>query len=216
ATVGFASAVGDSFRIINNDGSEGVGGTFSGLPEGSVFTPTGAPAGDYYQITYVGGTGNDVVITHIQAPILAPPSDQQSVEGAVATIDLGSFIDADGRPWAVDVDWGDGTPHTTFMTNSAGSLGQQTHVYADEGLMTVAVTVTDSTNLSAVASFSVDVLDIAPTVAADNSAVSAAEDGAATNSGTFSDYDDAVTITVSSGTITQSGTQSGTWSWSGR
>src|SRR5207248_5772710 len=31
---------------------------------------------------------------------------------------------------------------------------------------------------------------------------------------TFADYDEAVTITASQGTISQSGSQSGTWSWS--
>src|SRR5439155_18394171 len=39
--------------------------------------------------------------------------------------------------------------------------------------------------------------------------------GSASNTGTFSDYDDAVTISVSGGgTVSQSGSQSGTWSWS--
>src|SRR5262249_49830885 len=34
-TSGFTPAVGDSFTIINNDGTDSVVGTFAGLPEGS-------------------------------------------------------------------------------------------------------------------------------------------------------------------------------------
>src|SRR5439155_20564782 len=44
--------------------------------------------------------------------------------------------------------------------------------------------------------------------------ISVAETGTAVAAGTFADYDDAVTITASQGTVTQAGGQSGTWSWS--
>ena len=48
-----------SFIIVDNDGSDPVTGTFAGLPEGATFA-----AGAYsFQITYSGGTGNDVVLT---------------------------------------------------------------------------------------------------------------------------------------------------------
>ncbi len=215
ASLGFASAVGDSFTIINNDGTDAVSGIFSGLPEGTVFTPSGAPAGQYYQITYAGGTGNDVIITHIQAPAVTPPADQGATEGVSAAISLGSFSDPDGSPWTVDVNWGDGSPDAIFVSASSGSIGQRNHTYTQEGGKTVIVTVTDSANLSGSASFSVNVVDAAPTVAAASGAVSAAENAAAMNSGTFGDYDDTVTINASSGSVTQSGSQSGSWTWSG-
>jgi len=52
------------------------------------------------------------------------------------------------------------------------------------------------------------------TVAADHPDVTVTEGTAAANTGTFSDPDgDPVAITASSGTITKSGTDSGTWSW---
>jgi hypothetical protein len=55
----------------------------------------------------------------------------------------------------------------------------------------------------------------APVLAADNAAVSVNEGTKPTNTGTFSDADgDTVTITASAGAVTQSGTTSGTWSWS--
>jgi PKD repeat protein len=54
----------------------------------------------------------------------------------------------------------------------------------------------------------------APVVAADSSTVSASEGTAPVNTGTFSDPDgDTVTLAASSGAVTQTGTSSGTWSW---
>jgi hypothetical protein len=51
-------AIGTSFEIINNQGAGAVSGTFAGLPEGATFT-VGTMT---FEISYVGGTGNDVVI----------------------------------------------------------------------------------------------------------------------------------------------------------
>ena len=53
-----------------------------------------------------------------------------------------------------------------------------------------------------------------PAVAADHPAVTVNEGSPATNSGTFSDPDgNSVALSASSGTLTKSGTSSGTWSW---
>jgi autotransporter-associated beta strand protein len=59
---GFVPQQGDRFVIINNDGTDRVIGTFTGLPEGAIlpnFLNSGRPA----RISYAGGTGNDVVIS---------------------------------------------------------------------------------------------------------------------------------------------------------
>jgi autotransporter-associated beta strand protein len=60
-TIGFTPTVGESFTLINNDGTDAVVGTFNGLAEGATFTVSGVK----FQITYAGGDGNDVVITRI-------------------------------------------------------------------------------------------------------------------------------------------------------
>jgi Ca2+-binding RTX toxin-like protein len=57
----FASTAGNTYRIIDNDGLDAVIGTFSGLAEGAAF----AIGGNTFQISYAGGTGNDVVITDV-------------------------------------------------------------------------------------------------------------------------------------------------------
>jgi hypothetical protein len=53
--------------IINNDGTDPVVGTFSGLPEGSTINRR---RGTKFRISYVGGTGNDVTLTRVNfAPV---------------------------------------------------------------------------------------------------------------------------------------------------
>jgi autotransporter-associated beta strand protein len=52
-------SIGQQFTILNHNGTGPITGTFNGFPEGSLFT-----AGAYkFRISYVGGTGNDVVLT---------------------------------------------------------------------------------------------------------------------------------------------------------
>jgi autotransporter-associated beta strand protein len=57
--LGFIPPVGASFTIIKNNGSSAISGTFSGLAQGATFMRNGMT----FQISYVGGSGHDVVIT---------------------------------------------------------------------------------------------------------------------------------------------------------
>ncbi len=60
-TLGYSPAVGDSFTIIDNDGTDPVVGAFNGLSEGGLFSI----GTDFFNITYEGGSGNDVVLTKV-------------------------------------------------------------------------------------------------------------------------------------------------------
>jgi hypothetical protein len=64
--LGFTPSAGQTFTIIANDLSDAVVGTFSGLPEGGIFT---AGAGRF-RVSYVGGSGNDVTLTAIAPPTI--------------------------------------------------------------------------------------------------------------------------------------------------
>jgi autotransporter-associated beta strand protein len=66
--VASAPAVGDAFAIVQNTSSRAVNGRFKDLPEGAVFDAGGA----FFAITYVGGDGNDVVLTTTVAPASEP------------------------------------------------------------------------------------------------------------------------------------------------
>ncbi len=80
----FTANPGDQFRIIDNTSSSAVNGTFAGLPEGAKFTANGQG----FQISYVGGTGNDVVLT-----ALATPANDLAVSGDGKSA---IFTDGDG------------------------------------------------------------------------------------------------------------------------
>jgi autotransporter-associated beta strand protein len=67
-TLNFASADNDQFTIINNDGADAVIGTFTGLPQGAELYI----GSEQFQISYTGGTGNDVVLTRLVTP--PPPT----------------------------------------------------------------------------------------------------------------------------------------------
>ena len=80
---------------------------------------------------------------------------------------------------------------------------------------TVTVTATDSEGEQSSVDFQLNVNNVAPSVSADDDPVSVVEGDTATNTGSFSDPgDDTVAITASIGTISQVGSNSGTWSWS--
>jgi fibronectin-binding autotransporter adhesin len=64
ASLNYASAVGDQFTIINNDGSDAVIGTFTGLPQGKKLYV----GKELFQISYTGGSGNDVVLSRLVTP----------------------------------------------------------------------------------------------------------------------------------------------------
>ena len=122
---------------------------------------------------------------------------------------------------------GDG--HTVTLTAAAGPNGQiiadtahggfdvqLSYTYAQElAGQTFGVSVTDQTSTTAQMTSSFSVLDAPPAVTADQTTITAVENTMVLNTGTFSDFDDPVTITASTGTVTQTGSQQGTWSWSG-
>ncbi|MGD9721333.1 MAG: beta strand repeat-containing protein [Pirellulales bacterium] len=59
----YVSSNGQQFTIVNNDGTDAVVGTFTGLAQGATVTV----GSDAYTIDYSGGTGNDVVLTQVSA-----------------------------------------------------------------------------------------------------------------------------------------------------
>jgi hypothetical protein len=62
----FKPAAGQSYTIIDNDGSDAVQGTFKDLAEGATFEVDGY----VLQISYTGGDGNDVVLTVKNVPAI--------------------------------------------------------------------------------------------------------------------------------------------------
>jgi fibronectin-binding autotransporter adhesin len=66
----YAPAVGASYTILNNDAADAITGTFAGKAEGSTFVLDGYT----YKISYIGGDGNDVVLTVTGVPAVVAPA----------------------------------------------------------------------------------------------------------------------------------------------
>jgi autotransporter-associated beta strand protein len=64
------------YTLIANDGIDAVVGTFAGLPEGKIFTANG----QRWQISYVGGDGNDVTLRAL------PPGNRLAVGAGTAAV----------------------------------------------------------------------------------------------------------------------------------
>jgi len=108
------------------------------------------------------------------APAVTAPANQITTEGENHSFTLGSFSDAAGdSPWNVSVNWGDGSPATTFQLAAAGIIPAQSHTYANgPNTYTVSVSVTDKNggvgSSSGTANFQVSVSNIAPVAALSN------------------------------------------------
>ncbi len=119
-----------------------------------------------------------VVTVNNVAPTLAVVGDQTVDEGATLSLtDLGTFTDPGFGPtetFTYTINWGDGTYVDGGLAtiDMAGGAGQETigsfdgsHVYADNGVYTVEVTVYDDDGGSDVKTFVVTVNNVAPTLA---------------------------------------------------
>jgi hypothetical protein len=156
-------------RFTDSSGNVSYGRTFNwsstGVATGAtpVSTEFVLPSGhsslsDFDSFVVVANGIPSLPVPSRASPNVAGPGDQNGVEGEADTFNLGSFIDPDGSPWQVQVNWGDGVIQI-FNKGSDGSLGTQVHTYAEEGSYTATVTVTDSTSLSGSANFHVSVSD---------------------------------------------------------
>ena len=110
---GFTPTANEQLTIISNTGNTTISGTFANLPEGAVTTVGGEP----FRISYVGGAGHDVVLTHLLASsITLNTSPSAPVAGQSVT--LTATVTATG---------GTGTPTGTVQFfNGTTSLGTGT------------------------------------------------------------------------------------------
>src|SRR5205807_1349374 len=68
------------------------------------------------------GTGTLHVTVQNLPPGFVGQANQSASRGATASVGLGSFGDgASDGPWVVDVNWGDGSAHTTWSQSVTGS-----------------------------------------------------------------------------------------------
>jgi hypothetical protein len=66
--LGFAPSLGDSFIIVDNDSTDPITTAFFGLEEGASLTEFFGGQAFLFEITYAGGTGNDIVLNAVPIP----------------------------------------------------------------------------------------------------------------------------------------------------
>ncbi|VTR94757.1 cell surface protein : Internalin, putative OS=Chondromyces apiculatus DSM 436 GN=CAP_1014 PE=4 SV=1: Autotrns_rpt: Autotrns_rpt: Autotrns_rpt: Calx-beta: VCBS: VCBS [Gemmata massiliana] len=134
--LGFAPSGGTNFVIINNTSGSPITGTFNGLPEGATITIGGV----LFTISYVGGTGNDVVLT-IPLPRTVSIGDVTASEGADG---LTTFVFTVRLSGPVVV------PVTVPYTTVGGTATAGTDFVSTTGTLTFAPGVTELTILVSV------------------------------------------------------------------
>lgn len=152
---GYVPQGGDVFTLIDNDGVDAITGTLAGLPEGATLTFNGV----LLQISYLGGDGNDLVLTVNTPPLVAANNATITVgEGATAS-NSGTFSDAQGNATVtLTASVGTVTPN-----NGAGawSWSFNTSDGPDES-QTVTITANDGVNLAVTTTFTLTVTNVPP------------------------------------------------------
>ena len=156
----------------------------------------------------INATTFDLIVDNV-APTM-------NVANATVTVDEGATATNSGTVSDIGVD-------TVSLTASRGDVldnGDGTWSWSfgtldgpdDSGAITV--TATDSDGAQSTVQFSLDVNNVAPTIAVDGASVTVTEGSTATYTGTYADAGpaDAITLSSSVGAIVDNG--DGTWSWS--
>jgi len=91
---GFSIKANDTFKIIDNQTTSKVTGTFKDLPEGATFKISDG----VFKISYIGGDGNDVVLTVVTVPTVANTgfklltSSPLAILAATLAITAGAYV----------------------------------------------------------------------------------------------------------------------------
>ncbi|MBI4197851.1 MAG: PKD domain-containing protein, partial [Chloroflexi bacterium] len=115
-----------------------------------------------------GGAGADTALVTVKnlPPTVDAGPDLGGVEGSPVSLSGATFTD----PGVLDthtaaINWGDGVT-TPGAVNDAAHTVSASHVYADNGVYTVTVTVTDNGGVSGADSLTVKIANVAPVVSA--------------------------------------------------
>ena len=116
----FVPTRGEIYTIISNDGTDAVSGTFNGRPEGSVITLNGVYQ---FQLSYVGGTGNDVVLAALNGKEPSTTTVSSSVNPSTTEQSVTFTATVTGSPGTPtgSVTFKDGTTTLGTVALSGGS-----------------------------------------------------------------------------------------------
>jgi len=94
-----------------------------------------------------------------------PPADQTATEGTGKNFVLGYVMSTYATTYTGEVDWGDGSPPTTFSMVASGLIPNQPHTYPDgPATIQASVTMTNADGFQASDTFNVTISNVAPTL----------------------------------------------------
>lgn len=201
---------GGNTLAVRNSNASSVDARFNywGAPDGA---STNGGSGDAYSGNVDASQPQQVVPECARTNL--PP--ELAVDLQLVAIDEGSVATNSGT-------WSDAVDDNVTLSASVGNVVQNANGTWDWSVITsdgpdqsqfVTITAADQNDESTDVSFSLVVNNVAPSIATDSDSVVVDEGDTATNSGTFSDPGlDAVSLTVSVGTVVDNG--NGTWNWS--
>jgi hypothetical protein len=135
---------------LSNANATDAGGSFDcTFPDGLLPATTSAvTAASTDSDGTVGNTDTKTVTVNNVTPVvsalnLGGNTGTACLDGKVVTLDF-SFTDPGAdSPWGVDLNWGDGSTHTTYNALLTGAQTQRSHTYIGAGSWTVGASVTD-------------------------------------------------------------------------
>ena len=137
----YVANLGERFVIINNDASDPIIGTFAGLAEAGALTFNGRRL----SISYLGGDGNDVVLTRANLPLSLSPTTLPN--GALTTVYAQTLSASGGRaPYTYAISAG-ALPGGLSMSAAGAITGTPTSGGSTSNF-SVTVTDADATSLT--------------------------------------------------------------------
>src|SRR5690606_37858302 len=92
--VGYTPTIGQRFTLINNDDTDAVAGIFNNQQEGSLIATDNMA----FRISYVGGDGNDVVLTRVAAGFWSGGAGEKDMRWRTAANWAGGLVPSTGEP----------------------------------------------------------------------------------------------------------------------
>jgi autotransporter-associated beta strand protein len=170
--VGLGNAIGDTFRIIDNDDSDvPANDTFASttqpsVPQGGVLV---APGGERFTVNYRGSIGNnDVVLTRTSAGALFPNRSITPVINEGGRVTLSGTVNDPDRDdtFILNINWGDGSAMETrvFPPSFRGRQVNINHRYLNSQAdpYTINLAWHDQTGLGDSATMTTQVNNVAP------------------------------------------------------
>ncbi len=130
-------APGDTFVIIENDDTDPINGTFTGLPEGSTLAWPGSSS-LVARISYSGGSGNDVVLTLIDPLMVTSHADS----GSGSLRDVIAFASSKLGP--DNVTFSSDLSGQTIVLDSELTISDAAGVTVDASNLPAGITLTDT------------------------------------------------------------------------